>query len=89
MKTLRHEKYNGKVILWGNVNCEDGAPVCGAIVILEGFCEIGGKYPKCKNCKYNNRSHFLKVSATNKRGKFLFKIANKKNISYRVRVFDD
>jgi len=42
MKTLRYEKYNGKVILWGNVNCEDGSPVCGAIVILEGFCEIGG-----------------------------------------------
>jgi len=88
METLRYEKYNGKVLLWGNVNSEDGTPVYGAIVTLEGFCEIGGKYPKCKNCKYSSRSHCVGVSSTNECGEFSFIVANKK-ISYRVRVFDD
>jgi len=29
MEALRYEKYNGKVLLWGNVNCEDGTSVVG------------------------------------------------------------
>jgi hypothetical protein len=91
MRSLRCKKYNGKVLLFGNVNYEDGTSISGATVILEGFCPIGyagGKYPKCKNCKYNKRSYCFGVRLTNKYGKFSFVIKNK-NICYRVRVFDD
>ena len=88
MEILRYEKYNGKVLLLGNLNYEDGTPVYGAIVILEVFCEIGGKYPKCKDCKDTRRSYYVGVSSTNECGEFLLIIQNRK-LSYRVRVFDN
>jgi len=88
MRSLRCKKYNGKVLLSGNVRYEDGKPIYGATVILEGFCPIGGKYPKCKRCKYNKRSYCFGIKSTNKRGKFSFLIRNK-NLYYKVRVFND
>ena len=88
MDTLRYKKYNGKVLLLGNVSYEDGTPAYGSIVILEAFCKIGGKYPKCKYCKYNRRTYCVGVSSTNECGEFLLIIQNRK-LSYRVRVFDN
>jgi hypothetical protein len=91
MRSLSCKKYNGKVLLVGNVNYEDGTPIYGAIVILEGFCPIGyagGKYPKCKNCKYNKHSYCFGIRSTNERGEFLFVIKNK-NLCYKVRAFGD
>lgn len=87
--SLIYKKYNGKVFLLGNVIYEDGTPIYGATVILEGFCPvgwIGGKYPKCKKCRYNSRSYCFGVGTTNKCGKFSFIIQNK-NLHYKIRVF--
>lgn len=91
MRSLKCKKYNGKVLLFGNVSLEDGTPIYGATVILEGFCPtgyIGGKYPKCKKCKYNRRSYCFGVKFTNKCGNFSFVIQNK-NLYYKIKVFGD